>query len=207
MSKKSLLASFHSRSHANDLEMRHSFSSDRVTSSGLIHICSRLFRGSCCSSRVRTQAPPGGTLRRCRRCCHRQRHRRCRRRAYPELQRRRSPAAAGGAILGACGTARGSAGPRSRHPTASPCPGPARTGARSVLLARLSQLRRAGDPPSLQDGRGFPPSGRFEGRELPSWSDRDGGRGSPWRNDKVGGDSPRKRYTAGRASLWVNQES
>ncbi|XP_046527171.1 serine/arginine repetitive matrix protein 1-like [Equus quagga] len=120
--------------------------------------CSRLFRGSCCSSRVRTQTPPGGTLRRCRRCCHRQRHRRCRRRAYPELQRRRSPAAAGGAILGACGTARGSAGPRSRHPTASPCPGPARTGARSVLLARLSQLRRAGDPPSLQDGRGFPPS-------------------------------------------------
>lgn len=69
-------------------------------------------------------------------------------------------------------------------------PGAARTGAGSLLLRQLSQLRGAGDPPSLQDGRGFPPSGRFEGRELPSWSDRDGGRGFPCRNDKVGGDSP-----------------
>lgn len=63
------------------------------------------------------------------------------------------------------------------------------------------RLRRAEDPPSLQDGRGFPPTGRFEGRELSSWSDRDGGRGFPLGNDKVGGDSPPNEAHRRRASL------
>lgn len=158
-------------------------------------------------ARPRTQAPPRGSprCRRRRRCFHRRCRgcRRCRRRrACPELQRRGSPSAAGGAIPGA----RGSAGPRSRHPTASPRPRPARTGAGSLLLAQLSQLRGAGDPRSLQDGRGFPPSGSFEGRELPSRSDRDGGRGFPCRNDRVGGDSP-ERGAPRAASLRANPES
>lgn len=56
--------------------------------------CTRLVRGSCCFLRVRTQAPPGETPRRC--CC-----RRCGRRACSELQRSDAPTAAGGAIPGA----------------------------------------------------------------------------------------------------------
>jgi hypothetical protein len=61
-----------------------------------------------------------------RRCFHR-----CRRRSGPKLQPRGSQAAAGGAVAGTFG----SAGSRSSRPTASPCPGPARTRAGSPLLA------------------------------------------------------------------------
>lgn len=108
------------------------------------------------------------------------------------------------------GRPRPGASPARRVPAAAtsraPLPRAARTGAESPLLARLSQLRGAGALPSLLDGRGFPPSGRFEGRELPSWSDRDGGRGFPCRNDQVGGDSPEPRTPAGRESLRVNSE-
>lgn len=71
----------------------------------------------------------------------------------------------------------------------------------ALALGVSSSLRRAGDAPSLQDGRGFLPSAGVEGRELPSRSDRPRGRGFPCRNDKVGGDSPRVSPWAGRAAL------
>lgn len=55
---------------------------------------------------------------------------------------------------GALGSACGSSAACSRRPAASRCPGPARTGAGVHCSPRCAR-----DPPSLRDGRGFPPSG------------------------------------------------
>lgn len=152
--------------------------------------CAQLVRSCSCFSRVRTQAPPGGTR----------------------------AAASAAAVAAAAATATAAAAPaprcsaavppRSREarspapaawrapagasPPRLPAPGPHAPAPGSAPGCRLSQLRRAEDPPNLQDGRGFPPTGRCEGRELPSRSDRDGGRGFPCRNDKVGGNSPER---------------
>lgn len=96
-----------------------------------------------------------------------------------------SPIAAGGAIPSALRSVGRLEGARSSGPAASHCQPLARTGAGSELLA---EQRR--DAPRLQNGRGFLSTAGFEGRELPSRSDRPRGRGFPLRNDKVGGDSP-----------------
>ncbi|XP_069901184.1 proline-rich protein HaeIII subfamily 1-like [Globicephala melas] len=78
--------------------------------------CTRLGGGSGCSSRVRTEAPPGGSRRSYRRCCHR----RCQPPRLPgaaaprfvRSHRRRNP-----------GRPRPCGSPQP-PPTASPCPGP-----------------------------------------------------------------------------------
>ena len=103
--------------------------------------CTRLGGGSGCSSRVRTEAPPGGSRRSYRRCCHR----RCHHRACPELQRLGSSAATGGAIPGV----HGPAGPRSRHPPLFPARGRTHRRRESASRPALPAARRWGstEPP------------------------------------------------------------
>lgn len=138
---------------------------------------------------------------------HRCRRRR-RRRACRELPRRRgSPVAAGGAIPSVFRSARRLEGARSSRLAASRCRLPAARRQHALALGVSCSQRGARDAPSLQDGRGFLPTAGFEGRELPSRSDRPRGRGFPCRNDKVGGDSPRASPWAGRAALPGNQQS
>lgn len=59
VANKSLLGSFHSGVHANDMEIGCFFCSGSIFP-GLIHTCSWIGGGSSRSWRVQTQAPPGG---------------------------------------------------------------------------------------------------------------------------------------------------
>lgn len=88
--------------------------------------------------------------------------------------------------------------PRRTHLPRAAAPGRTHRRREPAPCPALPAARRWGsaEPPGC--GRGFPPSGRCEGRELPSWSDRDGGRGFPCRNDQVGGDSREPHTPAGR---------
>lgn len=165
--------------------------------------CSWIGGGSSRSWRVQTQAPPGGAGAAI---------------AAPATTGAAAAAAAPARRSRAAGVRRLPREARSRAscdrsgarraPAAASPPRPTARRQHALALGVSSSRRSTAqrrDAPSLQNGRGFLPSAGFEGRELPSRSDRPRGRGFPGRNDKVGGDSPEQApEPGGRLSQRYN---